>query len=321
MKGAFIARFAAIAIALFAFELFAAQKPTLRIAAQQTPAYASLWVAKELGWFDEEFKKVGATYTWNVFSAGPLVNEALSADGADLGVSGDQPAITARSAGLDVIVVANLGSGERTIGLIAPPNSSLKTVKDFKGKKIAYGKGSTVHHLLDLLLKENGLSKSDVEHINLGAEDIGAALDRGDVDGALTWDHTLTKLISEGRARLIADGSGIKLTNRVNYVTRSFAEKHPEVIAAYIRAIDRGAQWIEGDNKDEAYKLLAPIFKLDRDTFSKVFANQKLYTKFSKRDLDEIRSVKDYLLKERLIRNDIDIDKFITTKYIEAAGI
>ncbi|MDR2152095.1 MAG: aliphatic sulfonate ABC transporter substrate-binding protein [Helicobacteraceae bacterium] len=317
MKGAL----AAIAIALFALDLFAADKPTLRIAAQQTPAYASLWVAKELGYFDEEFKKVGATYTWNVFSAGPLVNEALSSGSADLGVSGDQPAITLKSSGLDVIVVSNLGSGERTIGLIAPPNSPFKTVNDFKGKKIAYGKGSTVHHLLDLLLKKNGLSKSDIEHINLGVEDIGAALDRGDVDGALAWDHTLTKLISEGRARLIADGTGIKLTNRVSYATRSFAKKHPEVIAAYIRAIDRGAKWIEGDNKEAAYKLLSPIFKLDRDAFSKVFANQKLYTKFYKRDIDEIRSVKDYLLKERLIRNDVNIDEFITLEYIKKAGI
>ncbi|MDR3162285.1 MAG: aliphatic sulfonate ABC transporter substrate-binding protein [Helicobacteraceae bacterium] len=320
MISSFVTRFAAITITFFASSLFGAEKPTLRIAAQQTPAYASLWAAKELGWFDEEFDKVGATYTWNVFAAGPLVNEALSGGSADLGVSGDQPALTARSVGLDVIAVANLGSGERTIGLIAPPNSPIKTVRDIKGKKIAYGKGSTVHHLLDLLLRKNGLSKSDIEHINLGAEDIGAALDRGDIDAALTWDHTLTKLIAEGRARLIADGSGIKLTNRISYVTRSFAEKHPEVVAGYIRAIDRGAKWIEGD-KEAAYRLLAPIFKLDHDTFFSVFANQKLYTKFNKRDIDEIRSVKDYLLKERLIRGDVDIDKFIAVEYIKKAGI
>ncbi|MDR0663996.1 MAG: aliphatic sulfonate ABC transporter substrate-binding protein [Helicobacteraceae bacterium] len=308
------------AIALLACDLSGADKPTLRIAAQRTPAYASLWAAKELGYFDEEFKKVGAAYTWNEFAAGPLVNEALSGGSADLGVSGDQPAITARSAGLDIIAISNLGSGERTIGLIVPPNSPIKSVKDIKGKKIAYGKGSTVHHLLDLLLKANGLGKSDIDHVNLGAEDIGAALDRGDVDGALTWDHTLTKLIAEGRARLIADGVGLKLTNRVSYVTRSFAEKHPEVVAAYIRAIDRGAKRIEGD-KEAAYKLLSPIFRLDRDTFIKVFGNQKLYTKFNERDIAEIRSVKDYLLKERLIRNDVDIDKFITAEYIERAGI
>jgi sulfonate transport system substrate-binding protein len=312
--------FTALATLLFASNLFGADKPTLRIATQQTPAYASLWAAKELGYLDEELSKVGATYTWNVFAAGPLVNEALSSGSADLGVSGDQPAITVRSVGLNVIAIANLGSGERTIGLIAPPKSPIKEVKDIKGKKIAYGKGSTVHHLLDLLLKENGLNKSDIKHVNLGVEDIGAALDRGDVDGALAWDHHLTRLIAEGRARLIADGVGLKLTNRISYVTQSFAEKHPEVVAAYIRAIDRGAKWIEGD-KEAAYKALSPIFKLDRDTFIEVFAHQKLYTKFYQRDIDEIRSVKDYLLKEGLIKKDVDIDKFISSKYIDLAGI
>jgi len=298
----------------------AAEQPVLRIATQQTPAYASLWAAKELGYFDEEFKKIGAAYTWNVFAAGPLVNEALSAGKADLGVSGDQPAITARSIGLDVIAVSNLGSGERTIGLIVPIDSPIKTVKDIKGKSVAYGKGSTTHHLIDLLLKDNGLENSDIKHVNLSAEDTAIALQRGDVDAAAVWDPFLTKLVRSGQAKLIVNGVGIKLTNRISYVRRDFAEKHPEVVAAYIRAIDRGAKFIEKDHKAAA-KLFELIFKADRDTVVALFSNQQLYTRFSKTDIDEIKRVEAYLLQQKLIRKHVDIDDFITTKYIDLAGI
>ena len=88
----------------------------VRIAAQAYPLYTPVYVAKELGFLDEELKKVGAKYEWSEFKSGPLVNEAVAAGEADLGFMADLPAIIAKSTGQDIEVVSNVAYGEKGLG-------------------------------------------------------------------------------------------------------------------------------------------------------------------------------------------------------------
>ncbi|MDR1614493.1 MAG: aliphatic sulfonate ABC transporter substrate-binding protein [Campylobacteraceae bacterium] len=301
--------------------VFGADKaPELRIGNQPYPLWAPIWAAKELGYLDEEFKKVGATYTWNLFANGPLVNEGVRGGSLDLGIMADLPAIIAKSVGLDIVIFANFGIGEKALALIVPTNSPIKEVKDIKGKKIAYGKGTYAQHLLALLLNNNGLKFSDITEINLAAGDIPAALERGDIDGAVIWEQYISQLTVPGKARVVADGTGIKLGNSISYIKRDFAKAHPEVLVAYIKAVQRGADYINNNN-EEAAKLLSPSFKVSPEVLKSVFSHFEYYTKFLPRDIAEIEKVKNYVLKEKIIRKDIDIKEFITTEYLDKAGI
>jgi sulfonate transport system substrate-binding protein len=299
--------------------VFGADK-TLRIGVQPYPLYAPLWAAKELGYLDEEFNKVGAKYTWNVFANGPLVNEGVRGGSIDLGIMADLPAIIAKSVGLDIVVFANFGIGEKALALIVPTDSSIKEVGDIKGKKIAYGKGTYAQHLLALLLNNNELKFSDITEINLAAGDIPAALERGDIDGAVVWEQYISQLTVPGKARVVADGSGIKLGNNISYIKRDFAKEYPESLIAYIKAVQRGADYINNNN-EEASKLLSPTFKVSPQILQSVFSHFEYYAKFQPRDIVEIEKVKDYVLKEKIIRKDVDIKEFITTEYLEKAGI
>ena len=71
----------------------------LRIGAQPYPLYSSVYVAYELGYLKEEFDAIGASYEWNEFDSGPLVNEAVAAGEADMGFMADLPAIISKSTG------------------------------------------------------------------------------------------------------------------------------------------------------------------------------------------------------------------------------
>ncbi|MDR1460248.1 MAG: aliphatic sulfonate ABC transporter substrate-binding protein [Campylobacteraceae bacterium] len=307
-------------LTLISFVLGEDKTAELRIGAQAYPLYAPLWAAKELGYLDEEFKKVGAKYTWNVFANGPLVNEGVRGGSIDLGIMADLPAIIAKSVGLDIVVFANFGIGEKALALIVPPSSSIKEVKDIKGKKIAYGKGTYAQHLLALLLNNNGLKFSDITEINLAAGDIPAALERGDIDGAVVWEQYISQLTVPNKARVVADGTGIKLGNNISYIKRDFAKAHPESLIAYIKAVQRGAEYINNNNK-AASELLSPTFKVSPQILESVFSHFEYYAKFQPRDIKEIEKVKDYVLREKIIRKDIDIKEFITTEYLDRAGI
>ncbi|MDR2152096.1 MAG: aliphatic sulfonate ABC transporter substrate-binding protein [Helicobacteraceae bacterium] len=320
MKGAFVMRLAAIAIALFALDLFAADKPTLRIATTPYPLQAPLWAAKELGYLDEELSKVGATYTWNVFENGPLINEAARAGDIDTAILGDQPALIAKSVGLDIVAIANIAAGEKAMALVAPTDSPIKRFEDIRGKKIAYGKGTYVQHLLVLLLEKHGVKSDEFEHINLGANDIPIALENRQIDGAVIWEHYISLLTLSGKARVIADGTGIKQGNIIAYARNDYAKKHPQVLAAYIRALDRGARYVS-DHPNEAAAALAPAYKLPLDVTTASLKRIDFRIKFTPRDLAEIADAANYLLKEKIIRKKVDTAAFISVKYIDLAGI
>jgi len=296
------------------------EKTIVRIGAQPYPLYAPLFAAKNLGYLDEELKKVNAAYTWATFKAGPLVNEAVASGNADIGIMADMPAILAKSSGQDIQIFSHLAYGERALALVVKTDSPIKEVSDIKGKKIAYVKGSYAQHLLALLLNNAGLTFSDITSVNLGAGDMPAALENGDIDGAVVWEQYISLITVPAKGRVVADGTGIKRGNNISYVVKSFGEKHPEVLAAYIKATQRGAEYINSNPK-EAAALIAKDFGIEPELLETVFKNFVYYAAFTDDDIAEIEKVKDYILAEKIITNDVDIDELVTEKYIKEAGL
>ncbi|MDR3254200.1 MAG: aliphatic sulfonate ABC transporter substrate-binding protein [Synergistaceae bacterium] len=292
----------------------------LRIGAQPFPLYSSIYVAKELGFIDEELKAIGATYTWSEFRSGPLVNEAVAAGTQDIGFMADQPAIIARASGMNIEVIANVAVGERALAVLVPTDSKIAAPKDLKGKKVAYVTGSYAQHLLALVLNGAGLSFSDIESVNLAAADQPLALQSGQVDALVVWEQYISMLENRGTARVLIDGTGIKKGNMVTYALVDYAQKHPLVIEAYIKACKRASDFIEKDPASAA-AAIADNFGIDAQTMERILTKFQFSPALTKGDIDEIRKVKDYILAEKIIQNDIDIDKFINTSYLKAAGI
>ena len=103
----------------------------------------------------------------------------------------------------------------------------------------------------------------------------------------------------------------------VNYAVSSYAEEHPDVIEAYIRALDKADDYIK-ENPEDAAKLVAGDFGVEDDVMEKILSNLTFTTELTTDDIDEIKKVKDFSLEEGIIGNDVDIDSFINTKYLDA---
>ncbi|MBS4841326.1 MULTISPECIES: aliphatic sulfonate ABC transporter substrate-binding protein [Clostridium] len=292
----------------------------LRIGAQPYPLYSSIYVAKEMGYLDEEFNKIGEKYEWTDFNSGPLVNEAVASGSEDIGFMADMPAILAKSSGQDIQIIGNVAYGEKALALIVGKDSDITDPSQLKGKKIAYVKGSYAQHLLSLILEKEGLTFNDIESVNLAAGDIGAALDGKQIDGAVIWEQFISKLTSEGRARVLIDGTGIKRGNMVTYSTRKFEEEHPEAIEAYIKACQRGSDYIK-TNPKEAADAIADKFGVSPELLVKIFNNLTFTQALTDDDINEIKKVEEYTFKEGIIPSEVNIDELINTKLLEDAGI
>ncbi len=290
---------------------------TLRIAAQPYPLYTSVYVAHNLGYIDEEFNKIGAKYEWTEFKSGPLVNESVAAGEEDMGFMADLPAIIAKSRGQNIEVVSNIAYGEKGLAVLVGKDSPIQSVADLKGKKVAYAQGSYAQHLLALLLDKQGLTLDDIQTVNLGAAEQVTALTTGEVDAIVIWEQYITKMTNDNTARVLADGTGIKRGNMVNYFVTEYAEKHPLVVLAYIKALNRADDVIKND-PDKAAEAVYKDFGVSKEEMLQILKNFTFTTDLTDDDIKEITAVKDFSLKSKIIQNDVDMNKFINTKYLDA---
>jgi hypothetical protein len=128
-----------------------------------------------------------------------------------------------------------------------------------------------------------------------------------------------TKLTEEGTARVLIDGTGIKKSNMVLYAVNDFARDNPELIEAFIKATDRGAQYIT-DNPEEAAKILAPRYNVTEEEMIKIFGNFNFSVSLTEEDIQEITTVADYAYEAGIISNPVDGSEFINTSYLKEAG-
>ncbi|MBP2636277.1 MAG: extracellular solute-binding protein family 3 [Firmicutes bacterium] len=103
---------------------------------------------------------------FHVMQGGNLVLEAMAANQLDLGTGSQIPPIFAsqsRNEG-NLKIIATKKSSTLDQELIVSANSAIKSVKDLKGKKIAYVKSTTSQYFLAKMLENAGLSWGDTQY-------------------------------------------------------------------------------------------------------------------------------------------------------------
>ena len=251
---------AALALALVAFGAGAEPAKELRIGFQKS---ASLFVLqKAQGTLEKRLAPQGVAVKWVEFPAGPQLLEGLNVGAIDVGFVGEAPPIFAQAAGARFVYVGNDPAAPLAEALVVPRDSTLRTVADLKGKRIALNKGSNVHYLLVKLLEKNNLKYGDVTPVFLAPADARAAFEKGAVDAWAIWDPFLAAVEKQIGARQLADGSGV--VNGFNYylAQTDFARANPQLIRELFANTQDAARFVQADIP-RAAALIAPLQGLD----------------------------------------------------------
>lgn len=292
----------------------------VRIATQPSPFAASIFVAKEKGFLEDELKKYNVKVTWTSFAAGPPMNEAFAAGQQDIGIAGDVPTILAKSSGQKTVIFSNASTGEKTLALVVKPDSSISSGKDLKGKKVAFVKGSYGHHLLGLILSQAGLSFNDIESVNLPVADISNAVATGQVDAGVVWEPGLTSGIEKNQTKVLIDGTGIKRNSVFFLATETFAKSNPKIIEAYIKALEKASNYIKSNPK-EAAEAIKPDISLSVDELVKLFPKYDYTPVIDEGQIKELKDVNKFCTEQNLSKESVDIDKFVDTEYLKSSGL
>lgn len=245
---------AAAAAALPAFAAFAqAPARTLRIGNQK----GNLSLLKGRGTLEKRLAPLGVSIKWTEFTAGPVQLEALNVGSIDFGDVGEAPPIFAQAAGAPLAYVAATVPRPQSEAVIVPKASTLQSVKDLKGRKVALNKGSNVHYFLVKLLEKHGLAYGDVNVVFLPPADARAAFEKGSIDAWVIWDPFLAAAQKTLDARLLADAAGVVGNRAFYFSSLDYAGRNTDVIKILIEELDKVDQWAQANKGAFAAELAA----------------------------------------------------------------
>ena len=198
---------------------------------------------------------LGIEVQWTEFQFGPPALEAMRVGGVDLALVGDTPPIFAQAAKSDLLYVAAVPSGASAI--LLPAGSTLQTLRDLKGKRVAFARGSAAQNLTIAALEKAGLRFEDIQATALAPADAAAAFERGAIDAWTIWDPYYALFESRPGVRVLAESTGIAPQNSFFIASRSYVEANPGITAKVIAELARISDWAAEHRADVAQLVTA----------------------------------------------------------------
>ena len=267
-------------------------------------------VLRHFGWLEEAFKGDGTRIKW-VFSAGSnRALEYLNANSIDIGSSAGLAALLAKANG-NPIRTPYLFSRPEWTALVVPKHSTIRSLADLKGKKVAATKGTDPYLFLLRALHTVGLKRSDIEHVSLQHAEGRAALEQGRVDAWAGLDPLMAAAELEGGARLLYRNVGFNTYGFLN-VREDFLASRANETARVLKAYERARAWTRA-NPSEAARILSAEAKVPLPV---ALLQVKLRSDFSNAQpgpehLRALQLAAPILRDEALVRPGTDLDKAI----------
>lgn len=277
------------------------------------PATQPIYIARSIGLLDEIEKKHDVKIEFKVFSYGAPENQALAAGELQIASAGMGPAIVA-SARLPAKLLA-ITILEQT-AIIIPADSSIKSIVELKGKKIAYpGKGSQQYPLLVKALADADLSIDDVQLFKTKGSDVPTLVANKSVDAGITWDPHVSNALAAGHSKVLIKAekilpikAGHYIGNGV-YAREDFIEARPALVQDLITAIVKAIDFIL-KNEDKAVKMWAEQIGFPEKVIS--FALREKISVYSLDVAPDASTINPYtkFLKDAEILKETDNPKF-----------
>lgn len=278
---------------------------------------------------DGKYKDVTWDIQWKNFTSGAPLTGEMVAGKLDIGSMADFPGANngaafakagKKSVFITVLSGSTLGSGN---GIVVPKDSPINSLAELKGRTISVPFASTAHGMLLRAVKAQGWDPAkDVHIITQAPEVAGPALQANKIEAHADFVPFAELFVHRGFARKIFDGAQAEApTYHGSLVNAEYAQKHPEVVVAFLRAAieadrlfaaepEKYSELIEKVTGIEAavnYLYHGPLGLQTRDLSWKPEYRKALATSIETLQL--------------MGRNDVQLDaqNFIDDRYIRAA--
>ena len=200
---------------------------------------------------------------WQNFTSGPPVTNGMIANKLQIGMMGDYPLLVngatfqnsndTRSELIAIIAYNKDGAGN---GLVVHKDSPYYQLSDLKGKRVSVPFGSAAHGMLLKAMEDKGW-KEDFWELSSQSPEVGTTnLQEQKIDAHADFVPFAELLPYRGFARKIFDGAETRVPTMHGVVVRKdFADKYPEVVVAYLKALLAANDWVRKNPKLAAEKI------------------------------------------------------------------
>ncbi|HBK04406.1 MAG TPA: hypothetical protein DDZ81_00940 [Acetobacteraceae bacterium] len=228
----------------------------LRVRLDWTPwgAHAAIHLAAVKGWYRDAGLDVtvddgnGTNQTVQIVGGG---------DDVDVGHAALSSVIIARAKGLTIRGVASYVRSS-DIGLMIPIDSDIHGIKDLRGKKIGHTASSLETPFLGEFLKAGGLTRADVELVNLdGAAKLAAYLS-GTLDGAFSSIPFFVPVVAPqrpSRSIMLAD-AGLRMPSYGLFARDSTIAAKKSALTRFVSVTDGAWAYVAAGHQNEGVSAI-----------------------------------------------------------------
>ena len=280
-------------------------------------------MAKALGLAEKKFP--GVKISWLKFDSGRDVNTAIASGSIDFGLVGTPPGASGIAQGLPYQIYYIHDVIGESEALVVQQQSGIRSLQDLKGKTIATTFGSTSHFSLLSALKQAEIDPATIKIIDMQAPDLLAAWQRGDIDGAYTWQPVQSKLLAANGQVVVTSKEVAEkgaLTGEFGIVHNDFIAKYPDAVKQYIEVLDEGTRYYR-DHPQEASEALSEELGLTPEETLKAMneitgldASQQTDAKYMGTPEQPgafgalLKATADFLVEQQSIKSAPDVDVF-----------
>jgi NitT/TauT family transport system substrate-binding protein/sulfonate transport system substrate-binding protein len=251
----------------------------------------------------------GWDISWTEFQFGPPMMEAMRVGGIDIGAVGDTPPIFAQAARGKLVYIAGQRAGGQAV--LLPNGSKIQTIQDLKGKKLAFGRGSSAHSLALKVLEKAGLTYDQIEPVYLGPADAAAAFEKGAIDAWSIWDPYYALFQDRPGVRTLITDADVGGQNSFFMARNGFTKDNPAIAARIVDAFIQTGAWARG-HRGEMAGMLAASTGMDRAAIGKAVDRAPFEIKFMDQELTQSQQqVANRFRALNLIPTDIQIASIV----------
>jgi NitT/TauT family transport system substrate-binding protein len=288
----------------------AGAEPTkLTVAAIGIVDTAPLHLGKARGFFTEQNLDITVQLTTGGHEAVPCVVSGQ----CQFAFANVISLILARAKGLPLRMVAagsfSTGKPEDFGGLVVPPGSDVKTVKDLEGKTVSVNQVNNIVGIaVRAAMRRAGGDPDKVKLIEVAFSEMPAALEQKRVDAAWIAEPFLTVARNQGASVLDWTFANMGHTPMIAayFTTSEYAQHNPEVVKRFTAAINRSLTHAS-EHPDEARATLLTYTKIDKAIADKL--NLPSWTTHI--DLESMNLMAGLMVQDRLLTSKPDIDALL----------
>jgi NitT/TauT family transport system substrate-binding protein len=282
-------------------------------------AFAWTFTPLDVGIQTGQFAKHGLEIEASAAQGDAKLQQALSADSADIGI-GSGPGMAFMGKGVPAKAVAVMYGVPKNMAVMVGYNSPIKTVEDLKGKKLGCTTvGSLTHWIGDRINHVKGWGSSGISMVPIGGmPPARAAMKTNQIDGYIGALESGYALEENKEWRVVTGAAPFveHFITHVFFVRNEVIEKRPEAVRAFLKGWMDTIAFMKA-NKEKAVEITSKVINVPPSVAARAYDEQiGTFSTDGVFDPQAVAALKDSFLDMGLLKEKPADDVMFTTQFV-----